>query len=713
MRIQLHDVSKAFIDKSEGNVAFTLEVGDIVFSQGEIHVLRGKSGCGKTTLLSLIALLDDPDAGTRLIDGQAIGAKERKALGKADGLRSRFFYLPAEPIVAPGLTVKELYRAYGFPDVGEALLASLGLVGYGDRLVQSLSRGEQARVLIALACQSEADALVLDEPAGNLNDENKAKVYSLLRKEAEKRLVVIASHDYDEDRDGPCRLILMDKGKVVEDRGGSLEIPCAPHEEAVLAARKPALAPLLKAGKYSLRDMKPRVCLLGVLSFLAGVLSSFGINLSFYDPSLALLDLIKGEDYEIVSVSLGTDGILSEDALAKARVYTEEFGFLDFVYGHGNSVSLYGQSFRPEDGVAYVPSCYADDFPSSFEVDGVNLTVEAIEREWARSTMDDCPILVSEKTGADIALADSQVMLRGNRSEEVAKALVSEGMFYHTSSEMILAPGRDELRELARGDGRGAYIVYNEALSQAPEYSAALERALMEGPSSSGPGDIPSGPIEFLGFLPVGNLCMTGCALLPTDQLYEEIHANSFFSGSFSTSPIESYPVDQVNPSWLLSNSGNLVSPSYYDYPQIPILQGISAYALPVIWAASSLLALVMLFVAFLVKRIAIAAVGPLALRLRISGLSFWKSTLALFFPLLLAFLIPSLAGTLAYPILLPIKDLMVRSLYPTFYEAFPFSIGGYFFGLLIPVLCLSLAFLSLFRKDRKTLMEELRRSEE
>ena len=120
-----------------------------------------------------------------------------------------------------------------------------------------------------------------------------------------------------------------------------------------------------------------------------------------------------------------------------------------------------------------------------------------------------------------------------------------------------------------------------------------------------------------------------------------------------------------------------------------------------------------MVFVAFLVKRIALAAVGPLALRLRISGLSFWKSTLALFFPLLLAFLIPAFAGTLAYPILLPIKDLMVMSLYPTFHEAFTFSVGGYFFGLLIPVLSLSLAFLSLFRKDRKPLMEELRRSEE
>ena len=72
--------------------------------------------------------------------------------------------------------MKELYRAYGFRDVGEELLSRLGLPGYGDRVVQSLSRGEQARVLIALACQSDADALILDEPAGNLNEENKANL---------------------------------------------------------------------------------------------------------------------------------------------------------------------------------------------------------------------------------------------------------------------------------------------------------------------------------------------------------------------------------------------------------------------------------------------------------------------------------------------------------------------------------------------------------
>ena len=710
MHIELESISKSHLDGCEA--LFSLEIKETTFSPGTIHVLRGKSGCGKTTLLGLIALLDDPDEGVRKIDGEIVGAKERKDPRKADVLRSCFFYLPAEPIIAPGLTVKELYRAYGFADVREEVLSRLGLDGYGDRVVQSLSRGEQARVLIAIACQSDADALILDEPAGNLNEENKAKVYSLLKEEAQKRLVVIASHDYDVGRDGSCRMILMENGRVIEDRADARAILEESSGELAKRGRKPLLAPLFKAAKFALRKTRLRIYLLAVLSLMAGVISSFALNLSFYDPGTALLDSIKDEGYEFVGVSLKEGSVISGDAFAQVPVSVPDYGPLWVFYGERETVHIYGRDFEPEDGIAYVPSCYAEDLPSSFEINGVRLQVSPIEGDWGFPNSYNLPAVVSTDTGAELALS-RQVRLYGDRAEEVAGALISCSDMIVFPDSVFLAPSTPELRALAVGEGRGFYIVYNEAVNPAPEDSSAIAEVLGRSAPSRGPADIPSGPIDFLGFLSVGNLCQTGYALLPTDELYEELKGNAFFSGSFLENPSEYYCIDRADPSWLMSNSGNLSYPSSSYFPQIPVLQGIATYALPALWSVSFLLFLVMIFVASLAMRIVHAAVGPLSLRLRVSGLSFWQSSQALLVPFLLAFFLPAVLGVLVSPVLLPIKDLMVMSFFPTFYAAFPFSWGGYFFSLLPPVLCVPIILISLVRKDRKPLSQELRRSED
>lgn len=710
MHIELESISKTHRDGREK--LFTLEIIEAYFSPGTIHVLRGKSGCGKTTLLGLIALLDDPDEGVRKIDGETIGPKERKDLSKSDGLRSRFFYLPAEPIIAPGLTVKELYSAYGFAEIRKDLLSRLGLDGYGDRVVQSLSRGEQARVLIALACQSDADALILDEPAGNLNEENKAKVYSLLREEAAKRLVVIASHDYDVERDGSCRMIRMESGRIIEDGGDPGEVSKDSSRELAKHARKPALAPLFKATKFALRKTRFRVYLLAALSLLAGAISSFTLNLSFYDPGAALLDSIKAEGHQFVGASLGMGSTLSDDALAQVSISVPEHGSIAFFYGREDAIHIYGRDFEPEDGVAYVPSCYAKNLPSPLELNGITLEISPIEGDWDYSNNYYLPAVVSADTGAELALSQ-QVRLSGERAEDVARTLISCSDLLVFGDSVFLASSAPELRAFAVGEGRGFYIVYNEAVNEAPEDGSAIAEILSRTASSSGPLDIPPGPIEFLGFLSVGDLCLTGYGLLPTDQLYEELKENAFLTGSFFQNPVEYYPVDKVAPSWLMAHCGNLEYPTPSYFPQIPILQGIATYALPILWAVSFLLFLAMVFVASLVMRIVHAAVGPLSLRLRISGLPLRRSSLVLLMPFLLAFLLPALLGALVSPVLLPIKDLMVMSFFPTFYAAFPFSWGGYFFSLLPPVLCVFLIFLSLVHRDRKPLVQELRRSED
>ena len=175
---------------------------DFEFEEGKFYAIVGKSGCGKTTFLSLLAGLDLPT------EGQIIYANKSTAEHNRDEYRLRAISLICQSYnLFPLLTVEEnvaypmLLRGVRESEAKKAAHEKLKDVGLGDtyyrRLPAMLSGGEQQRVAIARALASDAKIILADEPTGNLDTENSEIVFSLLQRLAHEEgyCIIVVTHD--------------------------------------------------------------------------------------------------------------------------------------------------------------------------------------------------------------------------------------------------------------------------------------------------------------------------------------------------------------------------------------------------------------------------------------------------------------------------------------------------------------------------------------
>ena len=175
---------------------------DFEFEEGKFYAIVGKSGCGKTTFLSLLAGLDLPT------EGQIIYANKSTVEHNRDEYRLRAISLICQSYnLFPLLTVEEnvaypmLLRGVRESEAKKAAHEKLKDVGLGDtyyrRLPAMLSGGEQQRVAIARALASDAKIILADEPTGNLDTENSEIVFSLLQRLAHEEgyCIIVVTHD--------------------------------------------------------------------------------------------------------------------------------------------------------------------------------------------------------------------------------------------------------------------------------------------------------------------------------------------------------------------------------------------------------------------------------------------------------------------------------------------------------------------------------------
>ena len=173
------------------------------FETGKFYAILGESGSGKTTFLSLISSLDNPQSGVILFKGQSI-----KEIGYEKYRRNHISivfqnynliqYMTAveNVLVAMGITDNKIEG--NKKEVAYKLLEDVGIdKETADRRVNRLSGGEQQRTAIARALSTDPEIIMADEPTGNLDHETSGEIIELLMRLAHERgkCVIVVTHD--------------------------------------------------------------------------------------------------------------------------------------------------------------------------------------------------------------------------------------------------------------------------------------------------------------------------------------------------------------------------------------------------------------------------------------------------------------------------------------------------------------------------------------
>ena len=180
--VRLDRVTK---DYSEGReLRHVLKEASLEVGEGEFVAIRGRSGSGKSTVLNLVAGIDQPSAGEIYLVGKALsrlGAHERTLLRRDHiGFVFQFFNLiPTLRVLENVLLPAELSGRDEARRAAE-LLERVGLADRASSFPDRLSGGEQQRVAIARALVCDPRLVLADEPTGNLDDATGATVMGLL-----------------------------------------------------------------------------------------------------------------------------------------------------------------------------------------------------------------------------------------------------------------------------------------------------------------------------------------------------------------------------------------------------------------------------------------------------------------------------------------------------------------------------------------------------
>jgi putative ABC transport system ATP-binding protein len=146
---------------------------DLDLAAGEFVAILGESGVGKSTLLNCIAALDTVDAGTITLDGVDVLTlpEPRQALLRREKLGFVFqaFHVLPHLTVADNVALPLLLLGQHDAARVEAMLAAVGLEGFGPRLPRTLSGGQLQRIALARALVHRPRLILADEPTGNLD----------------------------------------------------------------------------------------------------------------------------------------------------------------------------------------------------------------------------------------------------------------------------------------------------------------------------------------------------------------------------------------------------------------------------------------------------------------------------------------------------------------------------------------------------------------
>ena len=197
--------------------------------RGEVVAIIGRSGSGKSTLLRCLNNLETIDGGTIRINGEAMAEngsycpeKQRRAICLKMGMVFQDYYLFPHLSVLKNLTLaQQKVLGRGKKEAEEYAMELLAKVGLQDKAREypcNLSGGQCQRVAIARALALDPEILCFDEPTSALDPQLTHEVLEVIRSlAAEKRTMIVVTHEMRFARDVADRVIYMADGRVVED----------------------------------------------------------------------------------------------------------------------------------------------------------------------------------------------------------------------------------------------------------------------------------------------------------------------------------------------------------------------------------------------------------------------------------------------------------------------------------------------------------------
>ena len=197
---------------------------DVEIHKGEVVVVIGPSGSGKSTFLRCLNLLEIPNEGSSVVEGENITDKKadvnkiRQKMGMVFQQFNLFsnMNIMRNMCVAP-ITVKRAEKSKAQERALE-LLRRVGLEEKADSYPQQLSGGQKQRVAIARALAMDPDIMLFDEPTSALDPEMVGEVLAVMKELAASGMtMVVVTHEMGFAREVGDRVLFIDEGRIIEE----------------------------------------------------------------------------------------------------------------------------------------------------------------------------------------------------------------------------------------------------------------------------------------------------------------------------------------------------------------------------------------------------------------------------------------------------------------------------------------------------------------
>lgn len=217
--ITLQEVSKSYSGETSAVEAVSMHI-----REGSIHGIIGPSGAGKSTLLRIMNVLERPDRGSVLVDGQDLmqmTEADLRSLRRQMGMVFQQFHLLHNRSVSGNVAIPLEMAGDPKKSRAERVQECLRFVGLEDKAKEypaSLSGGQKQRVAIARALAPRPRVLLCDEPTSSLDPGTTMEVLNVLRHANESLgvTIVIVTHEMEVIRAICNEVTVMDRGRIVD-----------------------------------------------------------------------------------------------------------------------------------------------------------------------------------------------------------------------------------------------------------------------------------------------------------------------------------------------------------------------------------------------------------------------------------------------------------------------------------------------------------------